>query len=306
MSDKDKKPKDTAFRQQRLKAFIPVHTAKSSAIIFFIASMIFFIFGILLYVECNNQVEVWTRYDQSCDVYNQLGVECKLDFKVESDLKKPVYIYYELVNFYQNHRLYVKSKSYKQLRGDSPSSSDLENCEPARYNKDFKGYYSGKTLKADSTARPCGLIARSVFNDSIRIENYDIEVADIVSDTEKKMFKSTDESKEWTDMNEHFINWMKIAPLPNFRKLYGKIDQDINKGEILFLIWDRFKVDEWDGEKKIVLSTAGRLGGKNTVLGIVFIVAGVFCFVCSLVFTAAGLFVKQKWMNQDPRSWRFC
>jgi hypothetical protein len=300
-----KKPKDTAFRQQRLKAFIPVHTAKSSAVIFFLGSMIFFVFGIMLYVENNNQTEVWFRYDDKCDIYKELNIECKITFQVQEDLKKPVFIYYELLNFYQNHRLYVKSKSYKQLRGDSPSSTDLKNCEPARYNKDFKGYYSGKTLEPDDTARPCGLIARSVFNDSIRIENYEIDSSDIASDTEKKMYKSKDPSKEWTDMDQHFANWMKIATLPNFRKFYGKIDEDVNKGEKTFYVWDRFNVEKWDGEKRIVLSTAGRFGGKNTVLGTVLIVAGVFCFLCSLVFTAAALFVKQKWMNQDPRSWRF-
>merc|ERR1711871_1076910 len=32
-------------------------------------------------------------------------------------MTKPVYVYYELVNFYQNHRRYVKSRSDDQLRG---------------------------------------------------------------------------------------------------------------------------------------------------------------------------------------------
>lgn len=305
MSDKVKKPKDTAFRQQRLKAFIPVHTAKSSALIFFVASMVFLIFGILLFVECNNQTEYSTRYDNKCEILKSEPGICNLYFKVNKNLREKVFVYYELRNFYQNHRLYVKSKSYTQLRGDSPSSTELLNCKYARYNEDFAGYYTGKDLDARATARPCGLIARSVFNDTFDIIDYEIYSSDIVSNTDKKMFKSKDVSKEWTYMDGHFITWMKIAPLPTFRKLYGVIRNGLDKGKIQVNAYSHYDVSEWGGEKWIVLSTNGKFGGKNTALGVIFIVAGVFCFLCCLVFTSAALFLKQKWMDQDPRSWRF-
>lgn len=300
MSEKSNKPKDTAFRQQRLKAFKPVHTAKSSALIFLGSSLVFFTFGILLYVECNNQKEHWTTYDHC-----KIDEPCTIKLEISSTMQHPVYVYYQLTNFYQNHRLYVKSKSYTQLRGDKPSSTELENCKGARYNKDFAGYYKGKTLNADSTARPCGLIARSVFNDTFAIEGYDIDTDDITTETDRKMFKSVDKNKEWTDMDEKFINWMKIAPLPTFRKLYGAIRKDVESGEITINVGNHYDVGEWDGEKAIVLSTSGMFGGKNIVLGVVFITAGVFCFVCSLVFTSAALFCKQKWLEQDPRLWKF-
>jgi hypothetical protein len=34
-------------------------------------------------------------------------------------MKAPVFFYYQLDNFYQNHRRYVKSKNYKQLMGET-------------------------------------------------------------------------------------------------------------------------------------------------------------------------------------------
>ena len=34
-------------------------------------------------------------------------------------MKAPVYVYYELDNFYQNHRRYVKSRSDSQLEGEN-------------------------------------------------------------------------------------------------------------------------------------------------------------------------------------------
>lgn len=32
-------------------------------------------------------------------------------------MEGPVYVYYELRKFYQNHRSYVKSRSFDQLKG---------------------------------------------------------------------------------------------------------------------------------------------------------------------------------------------
>lgn len=43
--------------------------------------------------------------------------QCQVTFDVEEDMKSPVYVYYELRKFYQNHRTYVKSRSHDQLGG---------------------------------------------------------------------------------------------------------------------------------------------------------------------------------------------
>ncbi len=40
-------------------------------------------------------------------------------------MKQPVFVYYELNNYYQNHRLYAKSLSTKQLAGDILTSLDV-------------------------------------------------------------------------------------------------------------------------------------------------------------------------------------
>ena len=43
----------------------------------------------------------------------------------------PVYVYYELNNYYQNHRLYAKSLSDPQLKGNTISKSEAETeCDP--------------------------------------------------------------------------------------------------------------------------------------------------------------------------------
>lgn len=54
-------------------------------------------------------------------------------------MKAPIYFYYELENFYQNHRRYVKSKSSTQLSGEVISLSDAEKyCDPIIYNSDLE------------------------------------------------------------------------------------------------------------------------------------------------------------------------
>jgi hypothetical protein len=48
-------------------------------------------------------------------------------------MEKPVYVYYRLENYYQNHRRYVKSRNDAQLRGQELTSyGDLEDCDPIK------------------------------------------------------------------------------------------------------------------------------------------------------------------------------
>jgi len=73
-------------------------------------------------------------------------------------------VYYELSNFYQNHRKFVKSLSFSQLRGEPTTESALhEDCKPLDKVTDS----TGVELSLD----PCGLIANSMFNDVIRLPN---------------------------------------------------------------------------------------------------------------------------------------
>jgi LEM3 (ligand-effect modulator 3) family / CDC50 family len=299
MAGQDKKPKNTSLKQQRLWAFRPVHSVESSLIILSVCGLIFITLGITFYVGYSNQTEYSVRYNDSCT-----GSACIQYIQVPTTIPGPVFVYYELENFYQNYRLYVKSKSYTQLRGGNPPSSELSYCNGARYNKDFAGYYTGKTLNPDDTARPCGLIARSVFNDTFRIPGYTIDTSKIVTSVDKSMYEDIP-SNEWRTIDEHLITWMKISPLPNFRKLWGVIYSDVNAGKLEIDISNNYDVSGWNGTKNIILSTNGMLGGKNIFLWIFFICAGAFCFLCCLFFIFGIICCKSKWTEQDPSLWRF-
>ncbi|KAI9777002.1 MAG: hypothetical protein M1839_009146 [Geoglossum umbratile] len=207
--DKDKKaktrrPANTAFRQQRLKAWQPILTPKTVLPLFFIVGIIFAPIGGLLlwassqvqeivinYSDCETkapsadnggrpsvidakkvsssfthvgnvtiQPAMWKKSVQEVDYYPGVKLNttiCSIIFHLPVDLKPPVLLYYRLTNFYQNHRRYVKSLDSDQLKGAARSASSINtgSCDPLRLGKDGKPYY------------PCGLIANSIFNDTL-------------------------------------------------------------------------------------------------------------------------------------------
>lgn len=68
--------------------------------------------------------------------------------------------------------------------------------------------------------------------------------------------------KQWTDIEkDSFIVWMRTAGLPNFRKLYGKIQSDLPAGDYYLEIINNFDVSSFEGSKHFVLSTTNVLGG---------------------------------------------
>ena len=55
-----------------------------------------------------------------------IGPQCSVNVMVPQTMKAPVFVYYELDNFYQNHRRYVKSRSDDyQIRGEPVSGSTM-------------------------------------------------------------------------------------------------------------------------------------------------------------------------------------
>lgn len=53
-------------------------------------------------------------------------------------------------------------------------------------------------------------------------------------------FKITNPSEMWYDItDERFMNWVRIASTPNFRKLWGRIDGNLAKGSYNLQIINR-------------------------------------------------------------------
>ncbi|KAL3646664.1 hypothetical protein CASFOL_009208 [Castilleja foliolosa] len=74
---------------------------------------------------------------------------------------------------------------------------------------------------------------------------------------------------------EDLIVWMRTAALPKFRKLYGRIETDLEaKEKITVTIQNNYNTYSFNGEKKLVISTTTWIGGKNDFLGRMYMTVG--------------------------------
>jgi len=90
---------------------------------------------------------------------------------------------------------------------------------------------------------------------------------------------------------------MRTAGLPDFRKLWGRINTDLEAGTYYLNVNNRYNVAPYDGEKYFVLSTTNALGGKNYFLAICYLVVGSLCIVFAFIFLIA--FLRKKSAKTD-------
>ena len=172
---------------------------------------------------------------------------CQIQFRIPNDIGQPVFLFYRLSNFFQNHRRYVKSLDTNQLLGQSIPNTTIADgsCDPLKLNADKKPYY------------PCGLIANSLFNDTIgtprgiQTGNYSMTNVGIAWSSDKNLYGPTTYKPQdvavppnwqsrwgpdgYTEENpppdlstyEAFQVWMRTAGLPTFSKLALRNDNDV-------------------------------------------------------------------------------
>lgn len=198
-------------------------------------------------------------------------------------------MYYRLENYYQNHRRYVKSRDDDQLKGLIVSSySDLSDCDP---------YISvGDSSDSNLLYNPCGLIAKSVFNDTFLLFTEDGTPITLRKDgiawaSDKNVkFKNPPSNAPGVRTipdfeDEDFIVWMRTAGLPDFKKLYRIIDTPLEANTTYYVrIRSYYPVASFSGKKHFVISTTTWIGGKNPFLGYAYIVVGAICFVLGIIF----------------------
>ncbi|KAI0387002.1 Lem3/Cdc50 [Hypomontagnella monticulosa] len=256
---KSRRPANTAFRQQRLKAWQPILTPKTVIPLFFAIGIICAPVGGLLiyasstvkelridYTDCfrdsptdaaglmdtslvfpsfkeNNTINAMWQHSTVNYTYGTHEVQnltkCTLTFAIPEEMSAPVLLYYRLENFYQNHRRYVQSYYDKQLLGDDVKYSDVEAS-------------SCDPLAINDTLHkaiyPCGLIANSIFNDTLMnpvLLNVPISDDENQGDTKNQTYEMKNTSIAWESDKALFgprsnANFDDIVPPPNWQIRY--------------------------------------------------------------------------------------
>jgi hypothetical protein len=96
---------------------------------------------------------------------------CIRNLEVKEKIVGKIIVFYEIENFYINHKEFVRSKKFSQLANNMNKDETFFQCEGAQYMYQVKddGVYesfTGEPLKNDSIAYPCGLFAKYMFNDT--------------------------------------------------------------------------------------------------------------------------------------------
>ncbi|CAN1302364.1 Putative ALA-interacting subunit 2 [Linum perenne] len=292
------------FTQQTLPACKPVLTPAWVMTSFLLLGLIFVPVGFVTLRISRSVVEIVERYDADCvpEAFtgnkmsyitdSSIPKNCSRMLKVHKYMKAPIYVYYQLDNYYQNHRRYVKSRSDQQLL-HGLQNNDTSSCRPEEFA-------DGQLIV------PCGLIAWSLFNDTytfsreaskLRFNRKNIAWS---SDREHKFGKNVYPSnfqngtivgggkldpKIPLSDQEDLIVWMRTAALPSFRKLYGRIEEDLDVNDVITVdLMNNYNTYSFGGKKKLVLSTSSWLGGRNDFMGFAFMFVGSSSLFLSMVF----------------------
>jgi hypothetical protein len=89
--------------------------------------------------------------------------------------------------------------------------------------------------------------------------------------------------------DEHFMVWMRTSALPTFRKLYGKIEDGLDKGEYVVRIHNNYNVKNFGGKKSIELTQLNALGGNNSYFAALYAIGAVLTFIFMIVSIYAAI-----------------
>jgi hypothetical protein len=251
---------------------------------------------------------------------------CNVTLVVPKMMKGPVFVFYELDRFHQNHRRYLKSRSTRQHQGEGLKSVD--SCHPI-----------ARVSQRDPIV-PCGLIAWTLFNDTyefgllnsptgppLRISVVQTGIA-WKSDVQVKFSNKVYPQNFPNNVNnqtgrsripvggasldpalplsrdENLMVWMRAAPMPRFRKLYGRIEHNLHAGQIINVsIANVYNTYSFNGSKSLVLTTTSFLGGKNPFLGRAYLTMGVLCMLMALVSILVQLQHPREFGDHSRLTW---
>merc|ERR1711962_368546 len=291
------------YLEQKSRVYTPDYSPANLWKYYFGAAIAFGVLGVALGIHASTVKEVVIDY-------TECPIPCTKNLVDDSDqgdifpIQGPILIYYYIENFHQNHRGYEDDRDDKQLAGKTIEGADCANNT--------------------RNVQPCGFAANTIFTDKILdIKNDDtsrtsqVKVGmshpklkeDLSYSMEKYAYAAPKRSpkptkpKRWTEemhskylendpsFMEDFKVWMRLAPLPKFRKLWYRMGDQmdkLDKGTIDILVkWPPRGVDSSlkipNLRKKIILTQQSFMGTKSYSKCLISLILAVFFVVCGFI-----------------------
>lgn len=343
-----KRGRDTAWQRfvhQELSGYSPIMTGNRVLGFFLLATLILIPLGAAILAASLSVVEYKGRYDnlgalnstskadqQSVLWSNQDdGVVQSVTITTTKHMKAPVYVYYELQSFYQNHKRYVRSLVSSQLGGKNKAPSTLGQCAPQQYvdgTANTVDPTTGDVLTDNAAVDPCGLMPYSYFNDSYVMSQQqpggdltaiDLDETNIAWASDKNSlyghYRPTNfnliaqyrgggtinSTNGYVNDDEHFLVWMRPGAARTVRKLYARINSDIPAGTVIYAtVNNRYNTYNFGGRKTIVISTHSWVGGHNNALGGIMLAIGGLAFLTAMIFFCSYHLNKHRRAFADP------
>ncbi|XWS19878.1 hypothetical protein CRYUN_Cryun31cG0054000 [Craigia yunnanensis] len=312
-------------KQKRLPACKPVLTPAWVITIFLFTGFIFIPVGLVTLRSSRSVVEIVEQNDTECvpepfriDKFSYIQDD-SIPKNFSFFLKTPwivlkilihcgmlvpflfIFVYFASITSLQVHR-YVKSRSDLQLL-HGQKYHDTSSCHPVEFNnyrpivpcrliawsflmihlhlfvREQNSRSTGRTLPGRVTGITCleRMYILSIYKNGTLIGGGKLNPRIPLSD------------------QEDLIVWMLSSALPSFRKMYGRIEEDLDADDVVVVqLMNNYNTYSFGGKKKLVLSTSSWLGGKNDSLGLACLCWFFFSFPCHCLHAATSKISKVK------------
>jgi hypothetical protein len=270
------------------------------SVVFFALALVYSWLFSTIGIETSLHRSLEVRYDETC----RGQAFCLVPFEVSDNFSNDVGLYYRLTQVGQMRREVATSFQPDMLRGLPVSPEQLKSCAPE--------IYINNTKDDNNLLMPCGLLARSAFNDSFtplaplpEFSDADIALNIDKTDLYHPPHADYNHSSEWLadsglfpggQTNPHFIVWMRQSPYMPFRKLYAMTHNGLRAGNYTMLVRNIYDTGTPKSEKAFVFAEVGRLGTSKWGVAIIFGVMVALFFVASATLGLIG------WRRQRPSS----